>query len=84
MHFSYRENKHEQEWEQNSLLLLFTLLFLCVFFVYKLFCQAKGMCEVKMEGELLKIITYVPLKSVMLLVLQILLLLLEVLGNVAK
>jgi len=48
------------------------------------FCQAKGMRETKMEGELLKIITYLPLKTEMVLVLQILFLLPEAWGNVAK
>lgn len=42
------------------------------------------MCKVKMEGEQLKIITYMLLKCVMVLILQMLFLLPEVQGNVGK
>lgn len=76
MHFLYKENKYEKEWEQNSLLLLFSLgFFFLVCFSCTNFCQAKGMCEVKMERESLK-------SSV--LVYRIQFLLPEVQGSVAK
>lgn len=42
MHSSYRENKYKEEWEQNSLLLLFSFVFSQRDFHLQTFAKQKG------------------------------------------
>lgn len=83
MHFSYRENKYEQEREPNSLFLLFGFAFSQCVFHLQTFARQKR-CASENGGRTVKNNYLRALKIQYLLALQILFLVPEAQGNVAE